>query len=79
MGAAFIWAFGTGFVMFKLIDAVVGIRVSPEEESEGLDYGEHGARAYPDFQIVSATTYAAGSGSISKEDAWSSKTAPATN
>jgi Amt family ammonium transporter len=79
MGAAFIWAFGTGFVMFKLIDMVVGIRVSPEEEAEGLDYGEHGARAYPDFQIVSATTYAAGPGSSTNERAWSSETAPATN
>jgi hypothetical protein len=45
---------------------------------EGLDYGEHGARAYPDFQIVSPTTYAVGSGSGTKENAWSSATAPAT-
>jgi Amt family ammonium transporter len=26
--------------------------VSPEEELEGLDLGEHGASAYPDFQTV---------------------------
>jgi Amt family ammonium transporter len=67
IGAAFIWAFTTGFILFKLIDATVGIRVSPEEEAEGLDYGEHGARAYPDFQIVSATTAVIGSGGMSKE------------
>ncbi|RLB80259.1 MAG: ammonium transporter [Deltaproteobacteria bacterium] len=51
--AAFIWAFGTGFIIFKLIEKTVGLRVSPEEEAEGLDYGEHGASAYPDFQIAS--------------------------
>ncbi|MBW2075750.1 MAG: ammonium transporter, partial [Deltaproteobacteria bacterium] len=51
--AAFIWAFGTGFIIFKLIEKTVGLRVSPEEETEGLDYGEHGASAYPDFQIAS--------------------------
>jgi Amt family ammonium transporter len=28
----------------------MGIRVSKEEEIEGLDVGEHGNEAYPDFQ-----------------------------
>lgn len=51
--AAFIWAFGVSFIVFKLIDKTIGLRVSPEEEMEGLDFGEHGANAYPDFQIVS--------------------------
>ncbi len=51
--AAFIWAFGVSFIVFKLIDKTIGLRVSPEEETEGLDFGEHGANAYPDFQIVS--------------------------
>ncbi|MBW2645455.1 MAG: ammonium transporter [Deltaproteobacteria bacterium] len=53
IGAAFIWAFGAGFIMFKLIEKTVGLRVSPEEEAEGLDYGEHSASAYPDFQVAS--------------------------
>jgi Amt family ammonium transporter len=53
IGAAFIWAFGAGFVMFKVIEKTVGLRVTPEEEAEGLDYGEHSASAYPDFQIAS--------------------------
>ena len=79
IGTAFAWAFTTAFVMFKLIDLTVGLRVSPEEELEGLDYGEHGARAYPDFQIVSPTTYAVGPGSSANEGAWNSATAPATN
>jgi Amt family ammonium transporter len=50
--AAFFWAFGGSFIVFKLIDKTIGLRVSPEEETEGLDFGEHGANAYPDFQIV---------------------------
>jgi Amt family ammonium transporter len=53
IGSCFVWAFGAGFIMFKLIEKTIGLRVSPEEELEGLDYGEHGASAYPDFQIVS--------------------------
>jgi Amt family ammonium transporter len=48
----FTWAFLAGFVLFKLIDMTTGLRVSPEEETEGLDYGEHGASAYPDFQVA---------------------------
>lgn len=47
--AVFFWAFGLGFVLFKLIDAVIGLRVSEEDEIEGLDYSEHGAESYPDF------------------------------
>jgi Amt family ammonium transporter len=53
VGSAFIWAFGAGIILFKVIDATMGLRVSPEEEMEGLDYGEHGATAYPDFQMTS--------------------------
>ncbi len=52
IGAAFVWTFGTAFIAFKIIDAVVGLRVSPEEESAGLDYTEHGGEAYPDFQLT---------------------------
>jgi Amt family ammonium transporter len=33
--------------------ATTGIRVSAEEEMEGLDVGEHGLTAYPDFQLAS--------------------------
>jgi Amt family ammonium transporter len=46
-----------GFVLalslgaWALIKAVVGLRVSPEEEMEGLDVGEHGNFAYPDFEM----------------------------
>jgi Amt family ammonium transporter len=41
-------------VFWKSIKATIGIRVSPEEETEGLDVGEHGNIAYPDFVTVTA-------------------------
>jgi Amt family ammonium transporter len=36
-------------VVWYLLKATIGIRVSPEEEREGLDTGEHGMEAYPGF------------------------------
>ncbi len=39
----FCWAFSMAFVMFKLIDLVVGLRVSVEDELQGLNIAEHGA------------------------------------
>ena len=53
IGACFVWTFTTAFIMFKLIDMTVGLRVSPEEELEGLDFVEHGGNAYPDFEVSS--------------------------
>ncbi|QOX80619.1 ammonium transporter [Trichlorobacter lovleyi] len=52
IGACFLWAFGCGLILFKVIDLVIGMRVSKEEEMAGLDMAEHGASAYPDFQTV---------------------------
>ena len=43
------WAFGTSFLVFKVIDLTVGMRVTPTEEREGLDRSEHGGEAYPEF------------------------------
>jgi ammonium transporter, Amt family len=40
----------SGLILFKVIGATVGLRVTPEEELEGLDIGEHGNIAYPDFR-----------------------------
>jgi Amt family ammonium transporter len=47
------FAFVASFVTFTIIKAVLGLRVSEEEEFEGLDIGEHGQEAYPDFQVAS--------------------------
>jgi Amt family ammonium transporter len=41
--------FGLSLILWLIIKAVLGVRVSEEEEAEGLDIGEHGNEAYPDF------------------------------
>ncbi len=53
IGACFVWTFGTAFILFKLIEKTMGLRVSAEEELEGLDFFEHGGNAYPDFDVTS--------------------------
>ncbi|MDR1045331.1 MAG: ammonium transporter [Candidatus Adiutrix sp.] len=45
------WAFLGGLVVFKVVKALVGVRVSPEEEIKGLDLTEHGTEAYNGFQF----------------------------
>ena len=42
-------AFAFSAVVFGALKAIMGVRVSDEEEEEGLDKAEHGAEAYPDF------------------------------
>lgn len=47
---------GTAFVLclivFKTADLVVGLRASDREQIDGLDFSEHSANAYPDFQTT---------------------------
>lgn len=47
--ASIVWAFVAGFIVFKIIDVVIGLRASQKEEVEGLDITEHGIRAYPEY------------------------------
>ena len=47
------WAFALGFIGFKLMDKLFGIRISPNEELKGLDIPEHGTPAYPNFYTYS--------------------------
>lgn len=49
----YVFAFLFSFILFYVIKLVMGVRVSEEEEFEGLDIGEHGQEAYPDFSITS--------------------------
>lgn len=51
IGAATIfgWVFGTSLIVWSVIKAVMGIRVSAEEEYEGVDISECGMEAYPEF------------------------------
>ena len=49
-GAYAIWALVTCWIAWSVIGAMFGgIRVTEEEEINGLDIGEHGMEAYPDF------------------------------
>ncbi|OOZ36384.1 ammonium transporter [Solemya velesiana gill symbiont] len=43
------WTFAASFIVWLVIKAVMGIRVSEEEEYEGVDIGECGLEAYPEF------------------------------
>jgi Amt family ammonium transporter len=47
--SVFLWAFPISFGFFKFLDATVGLRVSPEQEARGLDFGEHSMTSYPIF------------------------------
>ena len=51
IGAATIfgWVFVTSFVVWGVLKAIMGIRVSAEEEYEGVDLSECGMEAYPEF------------------------------
>ncbi len=40
------WAFGLGLVLFQVLKATIGLRVSEQEEREGLDIHEHGQSSY---------------------------------
>ena len=42
------WALGASALVFAAIKATVGLRVTAEEEIEGLDIGEHGMWGYPE-------------------------------
>ena len=51
IAACFIWTFTAAYILFKIIDKTIGLRVSAEEEAKGLDLTEHGGNAYPDFEV----------------------------
>lgn len=46
----FAWVFVTSFIVLKVLDSLVGIRASEEDEELGLDKAEIGVEAYPDFK-----------------------------
>ncbi len=46
VGTAVLWSGVVSFILFKLIDMFMGLRVPEEEEREGLDTTTHGERAY---------------------------------
>lgn len=50
--SVFAWTFGTMLALFFILKKTVGLRVSDEEQMEGLDVGEHGLEAYNGFQMT---------------------------
>ncbi len=51
IGAAtiFVWVFVVSLIVWGILKAIMGLRVSEEEEYEGVDYVECGMEAYPEF------------------------------
>ena len=49
IAAIFAWVFITSFIAWFAIKAILGLRVSEEEEYEGVDLSECGLEAYPEF------------------------------
>jgi Amt family ammonium transporter len=49
-GTIFVWVFGTSIVLWLILKAVMGIRISAEEEYAGSDISECGLEAYPEFK-----------------------------
>ncbi len=45
----FVWVFGCSLIVWMLLKVTMGIRVSEEEEYEGVDLSECGIEAYPEF------------------------------
>jgi Amt family ammonium transporter len=46
VGVTILWSGIISYVLFKMIDATMGLRVKPDAEREGLDTSSHGERAY---------------------------------
>ncbi|MHB1187457.1 MAG: ammonium transporter, partial [Thiobacillus sp.] len=46
VGTVIVWSGVVSFVLFKLVDLTMGLRVPEEHEREGLDTASHGERAY---------------------------------
>ncbi|EWH10841.1 ammonium transporter [Catenovulum agarivorans DS-2] len=45
----FVWVFAASFITWIIIKTVIGLRVTEEEEYEGVDIAECGIEAYPEF------------------------------
>ncbi|MBI2167135.1 MAG: ammonium transporter [Candidatus Omnitrophica bacterium] len=69
IGAVGLYTFFAALIFWLLIKHTVGIRVSLHEEIEGLDIGEHGNSAYPDFVIRKPHYTVLGLGSSVEEKA----------
>jgi Amt family ammonium transporter len=46
VAVALVWSGVVSFIAFKIVDVVIGLRVTEVTEREGLDIAEHGETAY---------------------------------
>ncbi len=46
VGTTLVWSTVVAFIAYKIVDVVIGLRVTEDVEREGLDTTEHGERAY---------------------------------
>jgi Amt family ammonium transporter len=46
VGVTLVYSFVISYILFKILDATMGLRVSPEEEVAGLDISEHQETGY---------------------------------
>jgi len=46
VGVTLVWSGVVAFIAYKIVDLVIGLRVTEEAETEGLDTVEHGERGY---------------------------------
>jgi len=46
VGTSLVWSAVVAFICYKIVDVVIGLRVTEEQEREGLDETQHGERAY---------------------------------
>jgi ammonium transporter, Amt family len=46
VGFTILWSGIGSAILYKLVDLTIGLRVTQEEEREGLDIADHGERAY---------------------------------
>ena len=74
VAAAFLWTFPIAFVLFKVLQATMGLRIDGDAETGGLDLHEHGAVAYPEFQ---PQVFAVGDGASRATDYAPADVAPA--
>ncbi len=56
----FVWVFAASLAVWLTLKAIMGVRVSEEEEYEGVDLVECGMEAYPEFSV--ARVYGGGGG-----------------
>jgi Amt family ammonium transporter len=64
-----VFIFTSFYIYFKVADKILGNRVSAEEEIEGLDLGEVGVLAYPDFTLRPQLSLGSTAGATTAEPA----------